>query len=129
MPLPASLKATTPADLDITIVQGSTYYAEYQFLDAGSPIDLTGCTATAKLRTDFAAVGELATFTCSIPSPTTGTVRLVLLPATTTALTATFPDASTRSVVFGVWDFEVTDGTDTVRGAQGKASLSREVTK
>lgn len=127
MALPASLKATTPADLDITIVQGSSYFAEYQFLDSGVAIDLTGCTATAKLKDTFTG-STLATFTCSIPSPTSGTVRLVLLPATTTALTATFPDTSARSVVFGVWDFEVTDGTDTVRGAQGKAILSREVT-
>ena len=127
MALPDALKSTTPAEINITICQGETYLALYQFQNAGANIDLTGCTATAKVKDTFTGT-TLATFVCTIPSPTDGTVRIALTPATTTALTATFPSASTRDVVFGVWDFEVTDGTDTIRGAQGTATLSREVT-
>ena len=127
MPIPDALKSTTPAEINITVKQGQTYLEQYQFQNAGANIDLTGCTATAKIKDTFTGT-LLATFTCTIPVPADGTVRIALLPATTAALTATFPDTSTRAVVFGVWDFEVSDGTDIIRGAQGTATLSREVT-
>jgi hypothetical protein len=128
MTLPNSVLATEAATVDIVIQQGSTYYQAYTLEDAGSAVDLTGCTATAKLKDVFSG-STLATFTCAIPTPANGTITVTLPVATTAALTGTFPTTSTRKVAIGVWDLEVIDGSSQVaRLAQGTTSLSREVT-
>lgn len=128
MALPNSLLSTTAATIDIVVQQGATYYAEYELEDAGSPIDLTGCTATAKIKDVFGGT-TLETFTCAIPTPANGIVTLTLTAAETAAMTGTFANTSARTAIIGVWDFEIIDGSSQVaRPAQGTVTLSREVT-
>ena len=128
MPLSAAIKETLPAEQNITIAQGATFLESIEATSAPLVYEnFTGCTATGKIRATFGGT-LIETFTCTIPVPTNGTIFFQLTPTQTAALTGTFPDTSTRVAVIGVFDVEITDGTDVVRVLQGTASLSREVT-
>ena len=98
----------------------------------GVVYDLTGCTTSAKIRDNFPSGTSvvLATLTCNITTTLgASTITVAQTMAQTAALSV--PAATpvdVRAAVIGVWDLEITDGTNTYRFAEGNVTLSREAT-
>ncbi len=102
--------------VDLHIVYGDTVRFSGIVTVDGVAQNLTGCTATAKIKaTDAGAV--TATFTVTIPTPASGTVLAILLPAATTA--AALGTATTDGAQIGVWDMDIRDGTDVITVCRG----------
>lgn len=130
MPLPAQSQATT---YPLVISQGSTYSKSFQVADVNGVVyDLTGCTAAAKIRDNFPSATSvvLATLTCNI-STTLGVSTITVSQTMSQTAALNVPAATpvdVRAAVIGVWDLEITDGTNTYRFAEGNVTLSREAT-
>ncbi len=83
------------------------------------PVDLTGCTVAAQIRTNVRSQTPLAVFTATITDPAAGAVRLVLPSAEATKLTRN-----------GVWDLQITDtGGRITTWLAGAVEVTREVTR
>lgn len=109
------------ARYNLVIDQGSDFAVNFTVKDNGSAKDLTGYSARAQMRTTKSASSVAATFTCSIPTPTNGTVTMSLPNATSSAMAAgTY-----------VYDLEIFTANDTVvtRILQGTVDLDQEVTR
>ncbi len=93
-----------PGTLNITVNQGGTFGPLVLTLkdSDGNAVNLTGYTASAQYRKTYDSSEVLATFTCSIPSPTSGQITISLTDETTAALTAPAQ---------GVWDLFITDAS------------------
>ena len=76
------------ANYDLTIDQGSTFVIDITVKEAGSVKDLTGYSARAQMRSTKTAADVAASFTCSIPIPTNGIVKMELPASTSSAMTA-----------------------------------------
>ena len=109
------------ARYNLVIDQGSDFAINFTVKDNGSAKDLTGYSARAQMRTSKNATTVAATFTCTIPDPSSGTVVMTLPNATSSAMAAgTY-----------VYDLEIfTSGDATVtRLIQGSVDLTQEVTR
>lgn len=126
MALPSGLlEIGLPGDATLTIRQGDSFRQLITVNVNGSPADLSvGVTATLKIR-DTIGGSVLATCTCTIPIGTDGTVLAVLTPVTTAALTVS---GTTRVRQLGVWDLDLTDGTDVITCVGGTVQLYMQVT-
>lgn len=116
------------AIVDLTIVQGDTALITntLELKPSGGaygPVDLTGCTVTAVIKTAPGGTA-LATFTCT-HTGALGGYRCHLAPAVTAALTWTGP---TDPGAIGVYDVQVSDGTNTVTLQTGTVYLRRSIT-
>ena len=102
------------ANYDLTIDQGSTFVIDITVKEAGSVKDLTGYSARAQMRSTKTAADVAATFTCTIPIPTNGIVKMEL-PATTSS-------AMTAGLFF--YDLEIHTGSDAIvkRLIEGKVN-------
>lgn len=97
-----------------------TFYTDSTMATASN---LTGYSGEAEIRTKFNDSSPLATFTVSIPSPTTGQVQLSLTKAQTATLTTTI---QSRFVDIGFWDLHLTSGSGgKTRYVQGTVVLNR----
>jgi hypothetical protein len=122
------LAKADPAIVNLTITQGDTHLISNTLEvkpegGAFAPVDLTGCTVTAVIKSAFGGT-TLATYTCT-HSGALGGYRCILTPAATAALV--HPGGSDPAPI-GVYDVQVTDGTNTVTLQQGTISLRRSVT-
>lgn len=135
--------SVTPAEIDLTIYQGSTFNETWTFYDDAAATvltDWTGYTAAMKIRKDF---GEpvLLTLTNGTPSSSVsaialggalGTVRIYITDEDTAALAHTGFTATTEpdgSITYTArYDLELTLAGETFREAMGVVTLSREVT-
>jgi hypothetical protein len=131
MPLPTSLlQISAPGSANLLIRQGDTWQQVFTVKVAGVVVDITGFTATLKIRDYYGSATVLATATCTIPMGSDGKIYAALAPATTTALVPTdTPQNSQRVAFLGYYDLNLSDGTDVVTLAAGSVSLSREITK
>lgn len=105
-----------PGLLDICIDQGADYALQATCIDStGTPVDLTGCSATARLADGPGGTHDYA-FIVTIPTGSDGVVT-VAAPAADTAM---------FSFWRGLWNLDVTrtDGS-VVRILQGNATLRR----
>jgi len=108
---------------DIIIEQGVTFQLSLTWKDStASPVNLTGYSARMQVRETYESEDTLV----SLVSPTDitlggalGTI-LITIPAATTGL---------LSFVEGVYDLELITGSNVTRLLQGKATISREVTR
>ena len=118
----------TPATYNIVIYQGSDFSEDLTWKDStGTPINLTGATWEAQIRTDFAAISGAALMVTTVDA-TGGTFRIAM-PKTTTAALPNSGQASQREYVYGVWDCEVTLGGLTNRILEGSVTVSKEASK
>ncbi|WP_213451586.1 hypothetical protein [Rhizomonospora bruguierae] len=105
---------------DIVVEQGATFEFMVDLLDENEQrrTDLAGYTGAMQIRERPDATTVLATATVSVD-------------ASNAQVTATIPAAITTEFDWtaGVYDLEITNGARTERIAQGKARLSREVTR
>lgn len=109
------------ANYDLTIDQGSTFVIDITINESGSAKDLTGYSARAQMRSTKTATTVAASFTCSIPVPSNGVVKMELPAATSSAMTA--------GLFF--YDLEIHTGSDAIvkRLIEGKVTLNQEVTR
>lgn len=109
------------ARYNLVIDQGSDFAINFTVKEDGSAKNLTGYSARAQMRTSKTASSVAATLTCSITTPTNGTVTMSLPNATSSALTAgTY-----------VYDLEIFTANDVIvtRILQGSVDLTQEVTR
>lgn len=111
---------------NITIDQGSDFELSVILQEEdGTVTNLTGYSARAQLRKTKSAATISATFTCTVPTPTTGEILMALPNSVTEALEA--------SVTAGryFYDLEIYTSFDTIvkRVLQGEALVTQEVTR
>jgi hypothetical protein len=109
-----------PANLPLQIRIGDTETVSVTIQDAaGAPVNISGRTYAAQIRTTTDAATALATFTCAIVSGAAGTLTATLSAATTAALTPGL----------GVWDLEETSGTTVTTLLAGSVTIVQDVTR
>ncbi len=109
------------ARYNLVIDQGSDFAINFTVKEDGSAKDLTGYSARAQMRTSKTSTSIAATFTCSIPNASSGTVTMSLANAVSSAVTAgTY-----------VYDLEIftANNTSVTRLLQGSVDLTQEVTR
>jgi hypothetical protein len=110
----------SPANLPLTIRIGDTETVSVAIKDStGAPVNITGRTYAAQIRTTTDAATALATFSCSIVSGAAGTLTATLSASTTAALTAGL----------GVWDLQETNGTTVTTLLAGSVTIVQDVTR
>lgn len=109
------------ANYDLTIDQGSTFVIDITINEGGSVKDLTGYSARSQMRSTKTATDVAASFTCTIPVPTNGVVKMEL-PAGT---------SSDMSAGLYFYDLEIHTSSDAIvkRLIEGKVTLNQEVTR
>lgn len=117
-------------EYDLVVEQGADFRLTLLFSDSAHiPVNLTGFSAAAQMRTNHAAASVLLAFSSS--PPPLATSRIWLGGTAGTVILEADADA-TRALTFrqGVYDVEVTSPTGEVyRLAEGRVTLSREVTR
>jgi|TARA_B110000483_G_scaffold235715_1_gene307684 hypothetical protein len=109
------------ARYNLVIDQGSDFAISFTVKEDGSVKNLTGYSARAQMRTSRNATSIAATFTCTIATPTDGTVVMSLANGASSSLTAgTY-----------VYDLEVftANNASVTRLIQGSVDLTQEVTR
>ena len=109
------------ARYNLVIDQGSDFAISFTVKEDGSAKNLTGYSARAQMRTSRNATSIAATFTCTIATPTDGTVVMSLANGVSSGLTAgTY-----------VYDLEVftANNVSVTRLIQGSVDLTQEVTR
>lgn len=110
----------SPANLPINIRIGDTETISVAVQDsAGAPVNITGRTYAAQMRSTTGASTVLATFTCSIVSGAGGTLTASLSAATTAALSAGL----------AVWDLQETNGSTITTLLAGSVTIVQDVTR
>lgn len=104
----------------LTVDQGTDTVFRLEIVDSNkAPVDLAGCTVTAKFKKSFKSADAFA-FECSIDSPTaSGLVNLELAGTTTNAMK---PGNY-------LYDVEITKGYTTERILEGPLEITPGVTK
>ena len=109
------------ANYDLTIDQGSTFVIDITINEGGSVKDLTGYSARSQMRSTKTATDVAASFTCTIPVPTNGVVKMEL------------PAGTSSDMAAGLYfyDLEIHTGSDAIvkRLIEGKVTLNQEVTR
>lgn len=108
-----------PGNYDLVIYKGDYVDIRVTVKDeVGNPINLTGYTPKAQLRTNYDAVSAID-FTTTLVSPTAGQVKIYLSSATSSTLV---PGPY-------IWDFQVADPSGEVRTyLTGDVTVYNEVT-
>jgi len=109
------------ARYNLVIDQGSDFAISFTAKEDGSVKNLTGYSARAQMRTSRNATSIAATFTCTIATPSNGTVVMSLANGVSSSLTAgTY-----------VYDLEIftANNAAVVRLIQGSVDLTQEVTR
>ena len=109
------------ANYDLTIDQGSTFVIDITVKETGSVKDLTGYSARSQMRSTKTASAVAASFTCTIPMPTNGIVKMELPAATSSAMSA--------GLFF--YDLEIHTAGDAIvkRLIEGKVNMKKGVTR
>jgi len=108
---------------DITIEQGATFAMSLTWKDStGNPVNLTGYTARMQVRTNYEAEDTLV----SLVSPTD-----IILGGALGTIAVTIAASVTQSLQLdeAVYDLELVNGATVTRLIQGRAIISRQVTR
>ena len=109
------------ANHDLVIDQGTSFVLDITIKEGGTVKNLTGYAARAQMRSTKTASSVAGSFTCSIPTPSNGVVKMELTPSTSSAMAA--------GSYF--YDLEIHTSGDAIvkRIIEGKATLTQEVTR
>jgi len=108
------------ANLPLEIRIGDTETVSVTILDENEqPVNITGRSYAAQIRTTTDASTALATFTCAIVSGPAGTLTATLSATTTAALTPGL----------AVWDLQETSGTTVTTLLAGPVTIVQDVTR
>lgn len=108
---------------DIIIEQGVTFQLNLTWKDStGSPVNLTGYSARMQVRETYESEDTLVSLVSPADITLGGALGTILI---------TIPAATTGPLSFveGVYDLELITGSNVTRLLQGKATISREVTR
>lgn len=109
-----------PATLNLSLRIGDTETVSVTITDSnGSPVNISGRTYAAQIRTYATDTAALATFSCSIINAAAGTLAATLSASTTAALTAGL----------AVWDLQETNGTTVTTLLAGQVTIVQDVTR
>lgn len=120
----------SPGETTWTVREGDNCSLDFAVRVSGSYLNITGVTGTCSIRSDYDSTTDIVTGTVTFPTPASGTVKVTLTAANTTALATavTGLPASQRLVPAGYFDIELQDGTNQVTICCGQVMLSREIT-
>lgn len=109
---------------DITIEQGATFTLSLTWKDStGNPVNLTGYSARMQVRTSYEAEDTLVSLTSSggdiVLGGALGTIIITIAASAT----------QTLQLDEAVYDLELVNGATVTRLLQGRATVSREVTR
>ena len=109
------------ANHDLVIDQGTSFVLDITIKEGGTVKNLTGYSARAQMHSTKTASSVAGSFTCSIPTPSNGVVKMELTPSTSSAMAA--------GSYF--YDLEIHTSGDAIvkRIIEGKATLTQEVTR
>ena len=109
------------ANHDIVIDQGATFVMDVTIKEDGVAKSLVNYSARAQMRSTKTASSVAGSFTCTIPTPSNGTVKMELSPATSAAMSA--------GSYF--YDLEIYTSGDAIvkRIIEGRVTLTQEVTR
>lgn len=115
-----------PAVIDITIYQGANFRKtfEWQTGTPAAPVNLTGATGAMQIR-------KTAKSTTAEVTLTTENGGMVISQVTPWAFEIIIPPAlsSAMTITSGVYDIEITLGTEVTRVVMGAVTVSQEVTR
>lgn len=109
------------ARYNLVIDQGSDFALDLAISEDGSIKDLTGFSARAQMRSTKSSSTVAATFNCTIPAPTSGTIRMSLSNTVSSSISA-------GTYVYDLEIFTLGDASVT-RLIQGDVTLTQEVTR
>jgi hypothetical protein len=109
------------ARYNLVIDQGSDFAVQFAVAESGTPKDLTGYSARAQLRPSKTSSSLSATFTCTIPSPTDGTIYMSMNNSISAGLGA--------GTYFYDLEIYTTNDLLVTRLLNGDVSLTQEVTR
>lgn len=109
---------------DITIEQGATFQMNLTWKDStGAAVNITGYTARMQVRENYEAESTLVSLTSSggdiVLGGALGTIAITIAASATQLL----------QLDEAVYDLELVNGATVTRLLQGKATVSREVTR
>lgn len=109
------------ANHDLVIDQGTSFVLDVTIKESGDVKNLTNYSARAQMRSTKTASSVAGSFTCTIPTPSNGIVKMELAPATSSAMAA--------GSYF--YDLEIHTSSDVIvkRIIAGKVTLTQEVTR
>lgn len=108
------------AKRDISIYQGDTYVHNVAIQDSSNnPIDISGRVYTGQIRTSPGVSSIVASFTVTVPDPTSGEVQFSLSSSTTSGI----PSGAYY------YDFQELNGSIVLTLMAGVATVTAEVTK
>tara|TARA_A100001037_G_C14922283_1_gene532242 strand:- start:265 stop:603 length:339 start_codon:yes stop_codon:yes gene_type:complete len=109
------------ANHDLVIDQGTSFALEVTIKEGGTAKSLANYSARAQMRSTKTASSVAGSFTCTIPTPSNGIVKMELSPAVSSAMAA--------GSYF--YDLEIHTSGDAVvkRIIEGKVNLTQEVTR
>lgn len=104
---------------NLAMNRGETFQKTFTYLDAnGAAVDLTPYTVQSQIKAAYTDTTASATFTASIPSPTSGEFQLVLHPSSSALLTGSCY----------LYDVRLTSGSFIRYVLEGKVHVSPSVT-
>ena len=109
---------------DITIEQGATFQMSLTWKDStGAPVNITGYSARMQVRENYEAEDTLVSLTSAggdiVLGGALGTIAITIAASATQIL----------QLDEAVYDLELVNGATVTRLLQGKATVSREVTR
>lgn len=109
------------ATYNFNLDQGANFVLDLVMKEDGSVKDLTGYSARSQLRKTKDATDPTASFSCDIPNPTDGTIKMEMSNSTTGAIPA--------GAYF--YDLEIYTSGDAfvLRLIQGQVTVTREITR
>jgi hypothetical protein len=109
------------ANHDLVIDQGTSFALEVTIKEEGVVKSLVNYAARAQMRLTKTNSSVAGSFTCTIPTPSNGVVKMELTPSTSSAIAA--------GSYF--YDLEIYTSSDVVvkRILEGKVTLTQEVTR
>jgi hypothetical protein len=109
------------ANHDLVIDQGTSFALEVTIKEEGVVKSLVNYAARAQMRLTKTNSSVAGSFTCTIPTPSNGVVKMELTPSTSSAIAA--------GSYF--YDLEIYTASDLVvkRILEGKVTLTQEVTR
>ena len=109
------------ANHDLVIDQGTSFVLDVTIKEGGTAKSLVDYSARAQMRSTKTASSVAGSFTCTIPTPSNGVVKMELSPSTSSAIAA--------GSYF--YDLEIHTSGDAIvkRILEGKVNLTQEVTR
>jgi len=114
--------------VNFLIDQGSTFTYDYIYMVNEVVVDITNYDARGKIKSKATDTTAKATFTCTIPDGTNGTIHIVLPAADSSAVALRGTSyLDTTDFYYDIELYNISD--EVIRVLNGKVTMSPEITK